>query len=65
MEGEKTILTKATSKSKSLRTTVPAGIARQFKLKQGDTLEWEIKPKKDTLVIVIRPIMSVKKGNGI
>ena len=39
MEGETTVLTRATSKSESLRTTLPAGIARQFKLKEGDKLE--------------------------
>ena len=30
------------NKSESLRTTVPAHIARQFKLKAGDRLAWEM-----------------------
>ena len=36
--GEVTVLTKATSKSKSLRTTVPMGIVKQFNLSEGDKL---------------------------
>lgn len=40
--GEITVLTKATSKSKSLRTTIPIGIVKQFNLSDGDKLNWEI-----------------------
>ncbi len=65
MEGETTTLTKATSKSESLRTTVPAGIARQFKLKEGDKLDWEIKPRNKNLIIVVTPISIGKKGEGV
>ncbi len=65
MGGETTTLTKATSKSESLRTTVPAGIARQFKLKEGDKLEWEIEPRNKKLVIVVTPISTGKKGEGV
>lgn len=65
MEGETTVLTRATSKSESLRTTLPAGIARQFKLKEGDKLEWEIKPKKNRLIIVVQPVSTGKQGEGI
>ncbi len=65
MEGETTTLTKATSKSESLRTTVPSGIARQFKLKEGDKLEWEIEPRNKKLVIVVTPISTGKKREGV
>jgi len=37
--GEITILTKATSKSKSLRITVPIGIVKHFSLSEGDKLD--------------------------
>jgi bifunctional DNA-binding transcriptional regulator/antitoxin component of YhaV-PrlF toxin-antitoxin module len=50
---ETTTLAKQTSKSDSLRTTVPAGIVRQFGLKEGDKLEWNIESKKNKLVIVV------------
>jgi len=53
--GEITVLTKATSKSKSLRTTVPMGIVKQFNLSEGDKLNWEIKAEDGDLVIVVRP----------
>ena len=36
--GEITVLTKATPKSTSLRTTVPMGIVKQFNLSGGDRL---------------------------
>jgi len=52
---ESTVLTKATSKSASLRTTVPMGITRQFNLKVGDRLQWEIIAKGNKLAIIIAP----------
>ena len=54
--GETTILTKATSKSESLRTTVPAGIVRQFGIKEGDTLNWSIEVKGNKLMIAVTHI---------
>lgn len=60
--GEITILTKATSKSKSLRTTIPMGIVKQFNLSEGDKLNWEIKAEGGELIIVVRPLLKgVKK----
>jgi bifunctional DNA-binding transcriptional regulator/antitoxin component of YhaV-PrlF toxin-antitoxin module len=49
----KTTIAKASTKSESLRTTVPAGIVQQFNLKEGDTLEWSIEPRKNKLIIVV------------
>ena len=54
--GEITKLTKATSKSDSLRTTVPSGIVSHFKLQEKDTLDWNIEVKDGKLVIVIKPL---------
>lgn len=55
--GEKTILTKANTKSDSLRTTLPKGVANQFELKEGDSVYWEIRPSPDgkSLIIVVSP----------
>ena len=39
---DKSVLHPATSKSNSLRTTVPAYIVNQFDLKKGDKLNWGI-----------------------
>lgn len=58
--GEITVLTKATSKSKSLRTTIPIGIVRQFNLSEGDKLNWEIRAEEGELVIVVKPIKGRK-----
>lgn len=60
-EGETTTLTPATSRSKSLRTTIPAGIVRQFKLTEGSKLDWKIEARENELVIVVKPLVNVKK----
>lgn len=54
--GEKTRLTKANSRSESLRTTVPAGIVKQFGMQEKDALDWSIDIKGLKLVIEISHI---------
>lgn len=54
--GEITKLAKATSKSDSLRTTIPSGIVKQFNLKEKDRLDWVLKVEKNNLVIIVKPI---------
>ena len=54
--GEKTTLTKASSKSESLRTTVPAGIVSHFDLREQDQLDWNIEVKEGKLIILIKPL---------
>ena len=58
--GEITVLTKATSKSKSLRTTIPMGIVKQFNLSEGDKLNWEIRAEDGELIIVVRPLKGLE-----
>jgi len=53
--GFETTLTKATTTSESLRTTVPSGIVTQFGLKEGDTLDWTITIKNNRLIIEVEP----------
>lgn len=52
---ETTTIASAQSKSNSLRTTIPASIVRQFKLTAGDQLEWELEPRDNQFVLVVRP----------
>jgi bifunctional DNA-binding transcriptional regulator/antitoxin component of YhaV-PrlF toxin-antitoxin module len=54
--GETTSLTKAATRTTSLRTTVPASIVRQFNLEEKDKLEWILKAENGTMVIVVKPI---------
>jgi len=56
--GDTTVLTIATTSSKSLRTTVPIGIVRQLKLREGDKLRWQIKAEDGKLVVVVEPARS-------
>lgn len=58
-EGETTVLSGATTNSKSLRATVPIGIVRQFGLKEGDKINWQLTVKDGVMVIMAKPI---KKG---
>jgi len=58
--GETTVITKATSKSRSLRVTIPIGIVKQFNLSEGDKLSWEIRAEGGELIIIVRPL----KGRG-
>lgn len=51
----------AANQSDSLRTTVPAHIVRQFKMRQGDGLEWEIMAEGGKLRIWVEPVRK-KKG---
>ena len=62
--GEITVLTKATSKSKSLRTTIPMGIVKQFNLSEGDKLNWEIKAEGGELIIVVKPVKGERKDES-
>ena len=48
---DESVLHPATSKSDSLRTTVPAYIVNQFDLKKGDKLSWGI--EKGSVVIQV------------
>ena len=46
----------AQPKSRSLRTTIPAGIARQFGIDEGSQLGWDIQARDNELVIVVVPM---------
>lgn len=53
--GEITTLTKASTKSESLRTTVPSGIVKQFNLAEGDKIDWSLKVENGELTIKVTP----------
>lgn len=50
---EITTLTAATSKSKSLRTTVPMSIVKLLNLKEGDKIKWEIEARESEIVVLV------------
>jgi bifunctional DNA-binding transcriptional regulator/antitoxin component of YhaV-PrlF toxin-antitoxin module len=56
MSGDITILTKANTKSNSLRTTIPMSITKHFGLKEGGHLRWEIQAKENQLIVVVSPL---------
>jgi len=57
--GEITKLAKATSKSDSLRTTVPSGIVKQFGLTEKDSLEWTMKAENSQMIINVKPVKKI------
>ena len=54
--GEITIASKASSKFASLRTTIPMSIVRQWKLKNGDKLDWEWKVIEGQMSLVVTKV---------
>ena len=60
--GEVTIISRATSLSQSLRTTVPSGVVKHFGLGIGDKLHWEIKAEGGELVIVVKALKKQRKN---
>lgn len=55
-QGDITNLTRANTRSNSLRTTIPMSITNQFGLKEGDKLIWKIEADNNQLIIKIKPI---------
>jgi hypothetical protein len=54
--GEITIANKASSKFASLRTTIPMSIVRQWKLKNGDKLDWEWKVIEGQMSLLVTKV---------
>jgi len=40
--GKKSHITKATTTSKSLRTTIPEDVVKEMRLEIGDILDWDV-----------------------
>ena len=58
---DRTALSRATTNSESLRTTVPRGIVKHFGLAEGDSLEWRLEIRNAKLTIEVRPVKGVAK----
>jgi len=53
---EITVLSRASKKGRSLRTTVPMSIVKLLRLKEGDKIKWGIKAKNNRIIILVRPL---------
>ena len=58
--GEVTVASKASSKFASLRTTIPASIVRQWKLKDGDKIDWVWKVIEGKMALVVTRVSKIK-----
>lgn len=56
------MLTKATPRSNSLRTTVPSSIVKLFDLKEGDKLRWDVRVEHNKLIVVVEPLKVGRNG---
>jgi len=52
--GEITTVSRASSNFASLRTVIPMSIIKQWKLKEGDKIDWEWEILKGEIVLVIK-----------
>lgn len=59
---ETTVLTLASKKGRSLKTTVPMSIVKMLKLKEGDKVRWEIRAENNRLIVLMEPLRSSKGG---
>jgi antitoxin component of MazEF toxin-antitoxin module len=51
-----TLIVRTSSKSDSLRVTIPQWVVRQMKLKAGHKMRWELEPDGDEFKLVIQPL---------
>jgi hypothetical protein len=58
--GEVTVATKASSKFASLRTTIPMSIVKQWKLKDGDKIDWEWKVLEGKMALIVTRVTKSK-----
>ncbi|MGC2383199.1 MAG: AbrB/MazE/SpoVT family DNA-binding domain-containing protein [Nitrososphaeraceae archaeon] len=54
--GEITTVSKASSNFASLRTVIPMSIIKQWKLKEGDKIDWEWEVLKGEMVLVVKKL---------
>ena len=52
--GEVTTVSRASSNFASLRTVIPMSIIKQWKLKEGDKIDWEWEVLKGEMVLIIK-----------
>jgi bifunctional DNA-binding transcriptional regulator/antitoxin component of YhaV-PrlF toxin-antitoxin module len=52
--GEITTIAKASTNFASLRTVIPMFIVKQWQLKEGDKLDWQIEARNNEVVLVVR-----------
>jgi len=61
---ERTRVVVAQPKSRSLRTTIPASIARILRIEEGMELGWDLQARENQLVLIVRVLKSDSKRRG-
>lgn len=60
---EKTKVVVAQPKSRSLRTTIPASIARILGIEEGTELGWDLQARENQLVLTVRVLGPDNQGH--
>jgi len=55
--GERTIVSKAHSRTKSVRVTIPAAIVDAYKISEGDVLDWSVEEIRGKKAVVVRKMV--------
>jgi hypothetical protein len=63
--GELTTIAKASTNFASLRTVIPMFIVKQWQLKEGDKLDWQIEARNNEVVLVVRKAGETTIQTGI
>ena len=63
--GELTTIAKASTNFASLRTVIPMFIVKQWQLKEGDKLDWQIEARNNEVVLVVRKAGETITQTGI
>lgn len=53
---EITVLSRASKKGRSLRTTFPMSLVKLLRLREGDKIRWEIEAKNGRIIILVKPL---------
>ncbi|MGP8068652.1 MAG: AbrB family transcriptional regulator [Candidatus Bathyarchaeia archaeon] len=54
--GSKSTVAKASTKSPSIRATIPEETAKEMQLSVGDVLDWEVEERKNRKVMVVKKL---------
>lgn len=54
--GFKSAVAKASTKSSSVRTTIPEEVAKALQVTPGDVLDWDLMPQKGRAVAKVRKL---------
>jgi uncharacterized membrane protein YkoI len=59
MENVRTKVSRNTSDSKSLKSTIPEAVTNALKIAQGDFLDWDLEVVDGKLIVIVKKVEKV------